>query len=261
MSKFLGVGGKDYTSGVANVASVNDRGEVAVENVLGKNILFDKQDFVASETSVMLIPWGDIPKGAAYYGIYVSRNHDSRVFNLMVETTVDSRHFSQPAGYLRAAYKFKAGGEAYIIRPFATDGFGSLRITFENGTIPGRYSAWIMFYRDATPVVVGEEEEDIWEDIRTFETTVGAHSTVSSIGIAGTGRYSEVVVTVRTDVSHEFSLNTFLNSEFYPIVPRGKYYSISSDVFQAPASGGLAPHIRNYSDSERTYTITVKARK
>src|SRR5690625_2784607 len=107
MSKLLRVGGKDYATGLAHAASVNDRGEVAVENVLGKTDLFKRQDFVASETAELIIPGGDIPKGAAYYGIYVARNNDARQFALKVDTSVESSGFGQPAEYLRETYKFK----------------------------------------------------------------------------------------------------------------------------------------------------------
>lgn len=260
MSKFLGVGGKDYITGLAHVAGVNSDGDLGFANTIGQRIILEYQT-VAGESSVeVTLTNDDIPKGTTYIGYFVGKTS----IGSPVSLTIDSSHnnsFGRTSNYVRKTIDFGRGYENYAVLPRGSDK-GFTRVTFKNrGAAASGFQVWAVFYRTASPIVVGEEEKDIWEDINTFETTVGAFSAVSGIGTARTSKYSEVVVTASTDLSHEFSVNHFLSSERIPIVPRGEYFATSSDVFQVPASGRVAPEIVNHSGSERTYTITVKARK
>src|SRR5699024_4881165 len=104
------------------------------------------------------------------------------------------------SNYVRKTIDFGRTFENYAILPRGSDN-GFTRITVKNrGLAANGLQLWVVFYRTGSPIVVGEEEKDIWEDIRTFETTVGANSTVGSIGAANASKHSEVVVEARTDV-------------------------------------------------------------
>lgn len=260
MSKLLRVGGKDYITGIAHAASVNSDGDLGFANVLGQLTILEYQTVASGASVEITLTNNDIPNGTMYIGYFLGKT----AAQLPASLTIDSSHnnsFGRTSNYIRKTIDFGRTFENYAILPRGSNR-GFTRITVTNrAASPHGLQMWVVFYRVASPVVVGEEDKEVWEDIRTFETAVGAFSSVGSIGAANVRKYSEVVVNVRTDSTHEFSINNFYNSERFPIVPRGLYFATSSDVFQVPATDRVAPEIFNHSDSERTYTITVKARK
>lgn len=260
MSNLLKVGGKDYKTGLAHAASVNSDGDLGFANTIGQHTILEYQTVPGESSVEATLTNAEIPKGTTYIGYFLGKTVEELPVSLTIDSAV-SNSFGRNSSYVRKTIDFGLTAENYAILPRGS-AEGRTRITVENRT-PAAHSLqlWAVFYRTATPIVVGEEEKEVWEVIRTFETTVGAFSSVASIGTADTSKYSEVVVTARTDLSHEFSVNSHLNSEIFQIVPRGVYFATTSDVFQSPAAGAWAPEIINHSDSERTYTITVKARK
>src|SRR5690625_4012620 len=260
MSKFLGIGGKDNLTGTAHVASVNSDGDLGFANTIGQFAILEYQTLAGGSSVEVTLTNDDIPKGTTYIGYFLGKTTDV----LRLSLTIDNARynsFGRTSDYIRKTIDFGRTLENYAILPRGSDN-GFTRITVKNRELAAHgVQLWVVFYRTASPVVVGEEEKDTWEDIRTFETTVGAFGSVDSIGTADTSKHREVAVTVRVDLSHEFSINNLYDSVRSTLVPRGLYFATSSDVFQAPALGRVAPEILNHSDSARTYTITVKARK
>jgi len=260
MSKLLRIGGKDYATGLAHAANVNSGGELGFANTIGQLTVVEEQSLGAQESVEVTLTDNDIPKGTTYIGYFLGKNSDSVILSLTIDSA-EGNSFSRFVRFNSKTIDFGYPRENYAILPRGSAD-GHTRITLKNrGGGTGTVQLWVVFYRTGSPIVVGEAEKDVWEEIRTFEATVEAFSSVSAIGSANTSKYREVIITARTNSIHEFSINSLLSSESLPLVPRGVHLVIASDVFQAPASGALAPEIINHSSNERTYTITFKGRK
>lgn len=272
--KFIGIGGVDYPSQEAKALQVNDHGELGVANVLGRTVVLDAKAVADGASETFEASYNNIPKGAAYVGIFVASSSNTAAFDIEYSCSMGSS-FGHGARFFTNNYSFAPDNEAYIIRPIGTvHDAGRMRVKLTNRRgVSDTFSLWIVYYRFAVPQSSGLKDGPVASLIRYLTPTVpavGSHT----ISLAAPGYPIDIypkffLAMTAVGGSHEYAV--VLNSSMHTggagaaqvlEMPRALRGNFISDTFSNPCvDGGLSMTIHNYSDTTREYLVSTYGRR
>lgn len=257
---FLGIGGVNYATEEAKALQVNERGELATENVLKRELILQEESVSPAAPFTHTIAAADIPKGAGYIGIYIA-SLSVREFSLTYEVS-RRNDFGVIARFMQQTYDFRKGRTNHVVREVGNLDGSSIRIRLDTQT-PTTYSIWIIYYRNATPTTSELKPGPRQEVVGAWDVTVAPGQTGTPPQAPTMSEYRYYYYAINAGTTHDWALDNGINVApatailaSFPILASARRGNTVTDMYDVVASR-MQPRITNNSSIEQTYTITL----